>query len=59
MLNGVQEVVTGEMNANLVREYKLEEVATAIKEMAPLKASSPDGMPPCFISHIGQMLAQR
>ena len=48
VLNGVQEVVTGEMIANLVMEYKPEEVASAIKEMAPLKASGPDGMPPLF-----------
>ena len=48
MLNGVQKVVTGEMNASLVMEYKPEEVASAIKEMAPLKAPGLDGMPPLF-----------
>ena len=48
MQNGVQEVVTGEMIANLVMEYKPEEVASAIKEMAPLKAPGPNGMPPLF-----------
>ena len=39
MLEGVQEVVTGEMNASLVMEYKPEEVAFAIKEMPPLKGT--------------------
>ena len=48
MLEGVQEVVTGEMNASLMMEYKPEEVAFAIKEMPPLKAPSPNGMPPLF-----------
>nr|POE95357.1 hypothetical protein CFP56_42860 [Quercus suber] len=48
VLEGVQEVVTGEMNASLMMEYKPEEVVVAIKEMAPLKALGPDGMPPLF-----------
>ena len=48
MLEGGQEVVTEEINASLAMEYKLEEVVAAIKEMAPLKASGPDGMPPLF-----------
>ena len=48
VLEGGQEVVTEEINASLAMEYKLEEVVAAIKEMAPLKASGPDGMPPLF-----------
>ena len=48
MLEGVQEVVTKEINASLAMEYKPEEVVAAIKEMAPLKAPGPDGMPPLF-----------
>ena len=48
IMEGVQEVVTEEMNAKLTTMYKVEEVELAIKEMAPLKAQRPDGMPPLF-----------
>ena len=48
VLDGVQAVVTKDMNAKLVEMYTAEEVAVAIKEMAPLKAPDPDGMPPLF-----------
>ena len=48
ILEGVQEVVTWEMNAKLTGPYTREEVECAIKEMAPLKAPGPDGMPPPF-----------
>ena len=36
------------MNASLTREFTIEEVEAAVKEMAPLKAPGPDGMPPLF-----------
>ena len=36
------------MNAKLIEMYTAEEVIAAIKEMAPLKAPGPDGMPPLF-----------
>ena len=48
MLDGVQRVVNEEMQADLARPYTVEEVERAIKEMAPLKAPGPDGMPPLF-----------
>ena len=48
ILEGVQEVVTWEMNTKLTGPYTREEVECAIKEMAPLKALGPDGMPPLF-----------
>ena len=48
ILDGVDEVVTDEMRADLARAYTSEEVDAAIKEMAPLKAPNPDGMPPLF-----------
>ena len=34
--------------ANLAKPYLMEEVEFAIKEMAPLKAQGPDGMPLLF-----------
>ena len=48
MLDGVQRVVNEEMQVDLARPYTVEEVERAIKEMAPLKAPGPDGMPPLF-----------
>ena len=57
VLAGVKRVVTADMNAELVRSYSMEEVDIAIKQMAPLKAPGPDGMPPLFYQsfwqHIG------
>ena len=48
IVEGVQRVVTEEMNSKLTATYTMEEVVVAIKEMAPLKAPGPDGMPPLF-----------
>lgn len=41
-------MVTEETRTYLARPYTLGEVDVAIKEMAPLKAPGPDGMPPFF-----------
>ena len=48
MLEGVKQVVTESMNEELTKPYNREEVVTAINQMAPSKAPSPDGMPPLF-----------
>lgn len=48
VLNGVQEVVTDSMRTKLAQAYIVCEVEKAIKDMAPLKAPGPDGMPPLF-----------
>ena len=48
VLAGVQSVVDDSMNAALTQPYVREEVDVAIKQMAPLKAPRPDGMPPIF-----------
>ena len=48
ILEGVQPVVTEDMRAALARPFNVEEVECAIKDMAPLKAPGPDGMPPLF-----------
>ena len=48
ILEGVQPVVTEDMRAALARPFNLEEVECAIKDMAPLKAPGPDGMPLLF-----------
>ena len=48
MIEGVRIVVTEEMNDKLVKAYTAEEVEITIKDMAPLKAHGPNGMPPLF-----------
>ena len=48
IMDGVQKVVTKEMNSKLAAIYTMEEVELAIKEVAPLKAPRPNGMPPLF-----------
>ena len=46
VVDGVQKVVTNSMNADLTKPYSADEVERAIKDMVPLKAPGPDGMPP-------------
>ncbi|KAL4627231.1 hypothetical protein ACB092_05G153400 [Castanea dentata] len=46
ILVGVHLVVTGPMRADLDKPFSSEEVGQAIREVAPLKAPGPDGMPP-------------
>lgn len=36
------------VNPNRVKDFSKIEVETALKQMAPLKASGPEGMPPIF-----------
>ena len=50
VLEGVNKVVSDDMNVELLKPYSKEEVDVAIKQMAPLKAPGPDGMPPIFLS---------
>lgn len=47
----VPNVITDEMNALLGRQFEAHGVAVALQQMAPLKALSPDGMPPLFYQH--------
>ena len=44
-------VVSEDMNSSLIRNFSKEEVEIALKQMAPLKAPGPDGMPPIFFQH--------
>ena len=48
VLQSVPQVVTNEMNAQLTHDFTREEVKIALKYMTPLKAPSPDGLPPIF-----------
>ena len=51
ILAQVPQVVTEEMNHDLIANFKAEEVQTALKQMAPLKSLGPDGVPPIFYQH--------
>ena len=51
VLDCVPSVIIEEMNSFLSREFEESEVATALQQMAPLKAPGPDGMPPLFYQH--------
>ena len=44
----IKPMVTEEMNRDLIGEVSRDEVEMAVKQMAPLKAPGPDGMPPIF-----------
>ena len=41
-------VITAEMNNELLAPFQRSEVDFALKQMNPLKALGPDGMPPLF-----------
>ena len=48
ILHVVEPKVSREMNTNLSHEFHEDEVRKALKQMYPLKAPGPDGMPPLF-----------
>ena len=50
-LEKIPKVVTDGMNADLGGTFHEWEILDAIKQMAPLKAPGPDGMPPLFYQH--------
>ena len=51
LLAAIQRKVTPVMNQQLTREYSEQEVKVTLKQMYPLKAPGPDGMPPLFFQH--------
>ena len=53
LLEAVQPKVTESMNSSLLREFQSSEVYRALKQMYPLKAPGPDGMPLYFFSNSG------
>lgn len=51
MLAHFPQIITDEMNLSFTRDFMENEVLEALQQMAPLKAPSPDGMPPLFYQH--------
>lgn len=48
LLQGIELKVTAQMNAELIRPFSALEVEQSLKQMKPLIALGPDGMPPIF-----------
>ena len=46
------------MNNQLIKEFTVEEVDVALKQMAPLKATGPDGLPPIFYQQYWHLLGK-
>ena len=57
-LESVQFIIIEEMNKELLSEFTEIEVQVAFKQMAPLKAPSPDGIPPFSMSIIWNWLVR-
>ncbi|XP_075645329.1 uncharacterized protein LOC142616340 [Castanea sativa] len=51
MIDAVQSKVNERMNTTLTQDFHAMEVEKALKQMHPLTAPSPDGMPPLFYHH--------
>ena len=56
VINVIPYVVTLDMNVQLDREFTIEEVEVAIKQMAPLKSPGPDGIPLCFYQNYWSLI---
>lgn len=56
VIDVIPHVVTPDMNVQLDREFTIEEVEVAIKQMAPLKSPGPDGMPPLFYQNYWSLI---
>ena len=55
-LNHIPQVITDDMNNVLTSKFEEWEVLKALKQMAPMKAPGPYGMPPLFFQHFWPMI---
>ena len=58
ILQGVDSKITPAMNLDLTRDYTVEEVEFALKQMKPLTAPGPDGMSPIFFKSCWNFIGQ-
>lgn len=49
--NSINRIISEEMNSQLKADFKAWEIQQAIKQMTPLKAPRPNGMPHLFHQH--------
>lgn len=56
VLDNVPNMISPEINVQLTGDFLEAEVVTALKQMAPMKAPGPDGMPPLFYQHFWPLL---
>ena len=54
--NSINQVISDEMNEQLSQEFQAWEVQQAIKQMAPLKAPGPNGMPTLCFQHYWNLI---
>lgn len=47
-LNSISLKVNSKLNAQLQRQFTRDEISVSLKQMAPLKAPSPNGFSACF-----------
>ena len=57
-MEAVQPSVSEDMNTHLLRPFIKEEVEAAIKEMKPITAPGPDGMPPLFYQYFWSLIGE-
>ncbi|KAL0010115.1 hypothetical protein SO802_005223 [Lithocarpus litseifolius] len=55
-LEYIPSMITEDMNSALTNTFTAVEVNEALKQMAPLKAPGPDGMPPLFFQHFWRVV---
>ena len=55
-IDSIPSMVIEEMNGILISEFQPWEIDNALKQMAPLKAPGPDGMPPLFYQNFWDLV---